>query len=77
MRQLDVTASFVIRGTDSNGGFFLTREFIWPSCDSADHRRYLKLKCDRKAERMNKAGANVAVTYQELECDLWKDKETT
>ena len=74
MRQLEVTACYAIRGTDANGNDWFHREFIWPSCDSAGHRRYIKLKQTRKAERQNKGGWNVVVVYQELgEDGLWKD----
>ena len=74
MRQLEVTACYSIRGTDSNGHDWLHRELIWPSCDSPGQRRYIKLQLTRSAERKNKGGWNVAVVYQELgENGLWKD----
>jgi len=70
----EVKACYVVRGVDSKGGPWMTRELIWPSCDSAGHRRYIRLLCQRKAERMNQAGATVAVSYQELDSNgLWKD----
>ena len=70
------TSCYCIRGTDSNGGIWIHRECIWPSCDSAGHRRYVKLKATKTAERMNKAGANVVVVKQELGFDsLWNDVE--
>lgn len=73
----EVSACFVVRGTDSKGGVWMTREFIWPSCDSADHRRYIKLKCERKAARMNAAGADVSVQFQELsDKGVWCDQST-
>lgn len=69
-----VKACYMIRGTDSNGGVWMTREPIWQSCDSAGHRRYLRVQMLRKAERMNKSGANVTVHYQEIGDDgLWHD----
>lgn len=69
----EVTACYVVRGTDSNGGPWMTRELIWPSCDSPGHRRYVKRTSEKKAARMNAAGANVSVQFQELTGDLWKD----
>jgi hypothetical protein len=69
-------ACFVVRGITSNGGPFLTRELIWPSIDSPEHRRYVKTIMRQKAERMNKAGASVSVRYQELGEDLlWHDAD--
>lgn len=74
MPKHEVQACYVVKGVDSNGNLWLSREFIWPSCDSPEHRKYLKLKCKRKAERMNHAGASVAFAYQELgQNGLWKD----
>ena len=77
-RKLDVEACYVVRGVDSNGKQWMTREFIWPSCDSPEHRKYVRLQMVKKAERMNKCGATVAVSYQELDPNgLWKDTEET
>lgn len=68
-----MNACFVIRGVDSNGGPWMTREVIWASCDSPEHRRYVELTANKKAARMNKAGAKVEVQYQELVGDFWQD----
>lgn len=62
----NVSCCFVVKGSDSNGNPWITREFIWPSCDSPEHRRYIKSLMRQKADRMNKLGANVSVEYQEL-----------
>ena len=77
-RKLEVQARYVVKGVDSNGKQWITREFIWPSCDSPEHRKYLRLKCKRTAERMNQSGATVTVAYQELDQNrLWKDAKET
>ena len=51
----------------------MTREVIWASCDSPEHRRYVELTANKKAARMNKAGAKVEAQYQELVGDFWQD----
>jgi len=75
---IDAQACYVVRGVDSLGGQWLTREMIWRSCDSPEHRKYVRLKAMKMAERMNQCGATVAVSYQELDSNLmWKDAEET
>jgi hypothetical protein len=71
----EVRHCFVVRGTDSGGGLWMTRELIWPSCDSPEHRRYVRHVCEKKAQRMNASGANVVVQYQELVGNLWEDSD--
>jgi len=67
---------YVVRGTDSNGGTWLSRKFVsacqYPTLDLA------KRSAERDVDRMNALGASVEAVLQTLSDDgwMWEDNET-
>lgn len=75
-RKTDVTECFILRGEDSTASPFLRREFIWPSCDSPAHRKYIESLLTRLRDRLNGRGYKLEVQFQTLnENGIWTDAE--